>query len=163
MKRRALVSFYQFLMDICKGFFCPKKRKGVKKMREKITNDGSADYGTVVDPNRFITFEEAVRRGKILESKPRQPAPRFHHKAVIPDVPEGMQLVKFHGEPALIPAQQEGDEMFGKSRFTVKQFDALMELEGKRKRRALLENLDQYPYPVQYVVGRIHQMHPDAF
>lgn len=106
-------------------------------MKEKVCHDGSLDY-MAAEPNgpRFMSFKEAVARGKMLEPKVKQPAPRFHPKATIPEVPEGMQLAKFYGEPAIIPAKQEGDEMYGKSRFTVRQFEALMELERGRLRIA---------------------------
>ena len=59
--------------------------------------------------------------------------PRFHPKAVIPEVPQGMVLVKFHGEPALIPEMERGEKVVGNTRFTLRQIDALGQLELKRR------------------------------
>lgn len=59
---------------------------------------------------------------------------RFHRDAKIPEVPKSMTLVKFHGEPALIPAKEEGEPMYNRD-FTVRQADALIELERRRLSR----------------------------
>lgn len=88
---------------------------------------------------------------------------RFHPKTVVPEVPEGMKLVKFHGAPALIPAEEEGDIRFGNSQFTERQVNALIELESRRRMREVLENLDELIYPAQYVVCRIFEAHPEYF
>jgi hypothetical protein len=58
--------------------------------------------------------------------------PRFHNKAVVPEVPEGMQLVKFHGEPALIRARKPGDPIYGNSRNTITEAEDLKKLERER-------------------------------
>lgn len=76
----------------------------------------------------------------------RRIGPRFHRDAKIPEVPKGMVLVKFHGEPALIPVKEEGEPMFGKTSFTVGQAAALIELERQRWIRAMLEDFDQTIY-----------------
>lgn len=56
----------------------------------------------------------------------------FHRDAVLPEVSEGMALVKFHGEPAVIPGQKDGDELCGKTQFTEGQIYALYDLEAQR-------------------------------
>ncbi len=89
--------------------------------------------------------------------------PRFHPRTIVPEVPEGMILVKFHGEPALIPSRGEDELMFGKSGFTLRQVEALVDLEQKRKRRKLLDNLDALPYPEQYAICRFYASHPEEF
>lgn len=59
----------------------------------------------------------------------RQPAPRFHSKTKLPEVPEGMVLVKFFKEPALIPARLEGEPLSRRSeQFTGRQLEALIEI-----------------------------------
>ena len=67
----------------------------------------------------------------IIENEGRH-IPRFHAKTEILPVPEGMLLVKFHGEPALIPQVENGDIMYGKSQFTERQVKALLTLEHQR-------------------------------
>lgn len=62
----------------------------------------------------------------------RIPAPRFGRGVDIPIVPDGMELVKFYGEPALIPVKEDGESMYGKSNFTVRQADALNHLLQQR-------------------------------
>ena len=59
--------------------------------------------------------------------------PRFHPKAVVPEVPKGMELAKFHGQPVLIPGRRDGDESFGRSRFTVSQAQELFAYERIRR------------------------------
>lgn len=69
--------------------------------------------------------------------KERRVGPRFHQKTVVPEVFPDMELVKFHGEPALIPANQGGEPMYGRTRFTVRQAAFLIELERERIERAM--------------------------
>ncbi len=59
--------------------------------------------------------------------------PRFDKRQVLPEVPEGMELYKFHGEPVLIPLAEIGEEMVGKSGYTKRQMDKLIELEDERR------------------------------
>lgn len=64
-------------------------------------------------------------RGKLV-------APRFHPKTVIPEVSEGMELHKFYGEPVLLPARAEGEQMYGNSPFTLRQVETLQRLVAER-------------------------------
>lgn len=67
--------------------------------------------------------------------------PRFHPKTVIPKIPEGKMLVKFHGKPAVISAR--GDEpLLGNSQFTRTQIQDLGELEHQRLARLEVERFD---------------------
>jgi hypothetical protein len=68
----------------------------------------------------------------------------FHRDAVLPEVPDGMALVKFHGEPAVIPGQKDGDEVYGKTQFTEGQIYALYDLEVQRM-TSIREELAQQP------------------
>jgi len=54
-------------------------------------------------------------------------APRFHPKTVIPEVPVGQQLVKFHGQPAFI-SERGSDPLVGKTQFTERQIEDLKQL-----------------------------------
>lgn len=56
----------------------------------------------------------------------------FHRDTILPEVPDGMALIKFHGEPAVIPGQRDGDELHGKTQFTEGQIHALFDLEEHR-------------------------------
>jgi hypothetical protein len=72
----------------------------------------------------------------MIETREKQRVPRFHPKTIIPKIPEGMKLVKFHNEPAFIPERTEGESLSGKyPSFTDRQVDALMELERRRVAR----------------------------
>lgn len=59
--------------------------------------------------------------------------PRFRQGLVLPEAPDGYMLVKFHGEPAIIPEFRPGDEMVGKTEFTKRQIEKLIELENERR------------------------------
>lgn len=69
--------------------------------------------------------------------------PRFSKGTIIPEVPEGMELVKFHGKPALIPTKEKGEPILGdpESGFTIRQFDALVKLEEERRRTERIREL----------------------
>ena len=66
------------------------------------------------------------------ENRPLAERLGFHRDTILPEVPEGMALVKFHGEPAVIPGQKDGDVLFGKTPFTEVQIEALQQLELHR-------------------------------
>lgn len=70
--------------------------------------------------------------------------PRFYPKTVMPEVTEGQELVKFHGQLVLIPAAKEGDPMYGRTRFTMRQAEALFDLERTRINEALKRIEDSY-------------------
>lgn len=67
------------------------------------------------------------------------PTPRFGPHVVIPEVPEGLVLHKFYGEPVLLPAKAEGEELVGKTPFTQRQIEAIGQLEKERLSRRLKE------------------------
>ncbi len=81
--------------------------------------------------------------------------PRFHRDIQIPETPNGMLLVKFHGRPAFIPEEKEDESLFRGTPFTVGQAKALAELERQRQLNEILRHPDDYHYPVQYVVCRV--------
>ena len=62
--------------------------------------------------------------------------PRFDKRERLPEVPEGMELYKFHGQPVLIPSAVGGEEMVGNSGYTKRQIDRLIELEDQRLKKA---------------------------
>lgn len=66
----------------------------------------------------------------------RREAPRFHPKTVLPEVPEGKKLVKFHGKPAVI-SDRGNEPLIGNTQFTKTQVADLVDLE--RQRLAALE------------------------
>lgn len=70
--------------------------------------------------------------------------PRFHNKTVIPEVREGETVVKFHGEPARIPAATKEEPLYCGTRFTERQLKALIEMECQRFCNERLSNLSQY-------------------
>lgn len=75
---------------------------------------------------------EGAQNFKSRRHGERKPAPRFGKKVELPEVPEGMMLIKFHGEPKVISQAQPGEPMYRNSRFTVRQIDDLIGLEQKR-------------------------------
>jgi hypothetical protein len=72
----------------------------------------------------------------MTERRDNQPRPRFHPQTILPVVPEGMTLVKFFGEPAVIPIRRECEPLSRRSeQFTDRQLEALVEMDKARKRR----------------------------
>lgn len=66
----------------------------------------------------------------------RKTGPRFHNKVAIPEVPEQMVLVKFHGKPVLLPEQDEGESLIGNTSLTRRQILILGEYDIERRRDA---------------------------
>jgi hypothetical protein len=53
---------------------------------------------------------------------------RFHPNIELPTIPQGKELHKFHGQPVLLTAKEDGEPMFGKSPYTLRQAKELEEL-----------------------------------
>lgn len=81
--------------------------------------------------------------------------PRFHPKTVVPEVPAGMELVKFHGQPVLIPERREGEQMFGKSNFTMPQAEELFAYERIRREGLGIEDFSSRNYVQRLVVAAL--------
>ena len=97
--------------------------------------------------NRELSSHEMIRRamfhvdiqtGKQIPQYPeyrkvtKAQALGFHRDAQVPVVPDGMELVKFHGEPAVIPGAHPEEEKYGNSTFTKTQIEVLQKLEQER-------------------------------
>lgn len=67
------------------------------------------------------------------------PSKQNYAEIMLATKPRGTILAKFHGEPVLLPAQEPGEKLFGKSRFTPRQLDTLMTYEARR-RATLMQN-----------------------
>lgn len=81
------------------------------------------------------SYEQRKLERKQRRSMRLKPAaPRFAPGTVIPEVPAGMLLDKFHGEPILLPVIMEGEMMFGKSRYSARQVEILLRMEEQRRR-----------------------------
>lgn len=59
--------------------------------------------------------------------------PRFHPSRILPEVPMGKELHKFHGEPVLLTAREEGEPVFGNSTYTERQARELTKLAELRR------------------------------
>lgn len=90
--------------------------------------------------NQRICDQLKFERKQREKTRTQLPAPRFAPHVVLPEVPEGMVLHKFYGEPALLPARTEGEELIGKTPYTQRQFEAIGQLEKERLSRRLKEN-----------------------
>ena len=64
----------------------------------------------------------------------------------IPEIPDGMIGVRFHGRLAMIPQRTEGEGFVGKTGFTQRQIVALYSLDRKRlaEGTVLLDSLRSY-------------------
>lgn len=67
--------------------------------------------------------------------------PRFDQREILPVVPEGKVLAKFHGMPVLLTAIRPGEPMLGNSIFSETQADELRAYETARL-RAIEEGID---------------------
>lgn len=85
--------------------------------------------------NQQIYEQRQLERKQRRSGRLKPSAPRFAPDTVIPEVPEGMILDKFHGEPILLPAITEGESMFGKSRYSIRQAEILLKLAAERRGR----------------------------
>ena len=90
--------------------------------------------------NQRICEQLRFERKQRVRTRSQLPAPRFAPHVILPEVPEGMVLHKFYGEPVLLPAITEGEELFGKTPYTQRQFEVLGQLERERLSRRLKEN-----------------------
>lgn len=104
----------------------------------EVNGRGRDNYGgdLFCDPGAFIGQDDSPKlhpndmpHRKVTEAQRRG----FHRDAVLPEVPEGMQLAKVSGEPAVIPVA--GDEpKVGGSAFTQRQLHVIGEIvEEKRQ------------------------------
>lgn len=88
---------------------------------------------------QMVDQYKAERKGRREEMRRNgiqlRPAPRFAPGTIIPEIPEGMELHKFYGEPILLPAIEEGEPMFGRSRHSIRQAEILFKLEKERRGR----------------------------
>lgn len=83
--------------------------------------------------NKYEQCRLERKQRRSMKLKP--PAPRFAPGTVTPEVPVEMVLGKFFGEPILLPAIREDEPMFGKSRFSVRQAEILLNMEEERRGR----------------------------
>lgn len=93
-------------------------------------------YGLITskpDLNRITINNKHNKREEVIDmEREKQPPPRFHPKTIIPEIPEGMELHKFYGEPILLPARAEGELMYGNSPFSMRQVETLQRLVAER-------------------------------
>ncbi len=85
--------------------------------------------------NQRICDQLKLERKQRVRIRPQLPTPRFAPHIVLPEVPEGMELHKFYGEPVLLPARTEGEELIGKTPYTQRQFEVIGQLEKERLSR----------------------------
>lgn len=85
--------------------------------------------------NQRIADQYKLERKQKGVLRPKMPAPRFAPHVVIPEVPEGMELHKFYGEPILLPAIEDGEARFGGSKYSVRQAEILIKSEEERRGR----------------------------
>ena len=62
------------------------------------------EHGRKSERNQQIHEQQKLKRRGEGSRRGTLVVPRFHPKTVIPEVPEGMELHKFYGEPILLPA-----------------------------------------------------------
>lgn len=60
---------------------------------------------------------------------------------MIPEVPEGMELHKFYGQPIRLPKSEDGEPLVGKTPYTQRMIDRLNELVAERDHKLILETL----------------------
>ncbi len=83
--------------------------------------------------NQQISNQRKLENKQRSVVQPKLSAPRFAPGIVIPEVPEGMVLGKFFGEPILLPAIEEDEPMLGRSRYSLRQTEILLQLEQTRR------------------------------
>lgn len=88
-------------------------------------------------------------------------APRFHNKTVVPDIPEGLKLVKYHGRPAVVPESLPGENTVGPSGLTRRQIQALAFLKRSEAVKLNEERLSEIAFATTNanIKGRTEQMY----
>lgn len=90
------------------------------------------DFERKSERNQRICEEYKLVRKQQKALRPKVPAPRFGPGVKVPEIPEGMELHKFYGEPVLLPAKTEDEELVGRMSYTQRQIEILKVLLEQR-------------------------------
>lgn len=91
------------------------------------------DFSKKSPRNRELVEQYKPIRRQRRHLRSKLDAPRFGPGVDIPDVPEGMELYKFHGVPAFLPVREKGELLIGQTPYTQRQLDELERLKKIRE------------------------------
>lgn len=92
------------------------------------------DFERKSERNQRLCEPYKIMRKQRRAMRPKIPVPRFGRGIEVPVVPAGMELHKFYGRPVFLPVREEGEELMGKTPYTLRQIEALQMLIEQRNR-----------------------------
>ncbi len=92
-----------------------------------------------------------------MKEQSEKRGPRFHPSINLPEIPPGKELHKFHGQPVLLTAKEDGEPMFGNSPYTERQVRELVDLDTLRQINEETKGLDSTNSNTQALVIAISE------